>query len=263
MAGSAEVQVNDMPPHFSSSVSRGDAGLTAFTMRPPVAGTLGLAVAPSGGVRRLPVVAVVLVALAWSPSPRAQTADQIRDAATEAIRRLDLQTELPKDPTPEEPPFRLHVPEPFLWIALIGGAAALLYHLRDVIPLWRFPRDDQWEGGPGDAAGGTPQAAAAVMGAADELARQGRFVEAMHVLLLQALAELRRRLDEPFADSLTSREILRRVALSDRGRNSLRDLVARVEWTYFGAYPAAQADYAACRDSYDELTQALRRDGRA
>ena len=46
-----------------------------------------------------------------------------------------------------------------------------------------------------------PRTPEVVLGAADELAAQGRFVEAMHVLLLQALADIRRRLDEEFADS--------------------------------------------------------------
>ena len=48
-------------------------------------------------------------------------------------------------------------------------------------------------------------------------------------------------LDEQFADSLTSREILRSTRLSDAGRASLRDIVNRVEWTYFGEHPAALA----------------------
>ncbi len=98
---------------------------------------------------------------------------------------------------------------------------------------------------------------AAVLGAADELAAEGRFVEAMHVLLLQGLADIRQGLDEQFADSLTSREILRSTRLSDAGRAALRDIVNRVEWTYFGRHPAASADYAACRASFNALAQAL------
>jgi hypothetical protein len=213
------------------------------------------------GVRRLPAIAALLVAVLASPPLRAQTAEQVRSAAADAIRRLDLQTEL--DPAPEPPRLRIEVPEWVLWIVLAGGAAVLLYHLRDVIPLWRLSRGDHWDEGHGEAAGGAGRAPAAVIGAADELARQGRFVEAMHVLLLQALAELRGRLDEPFADSLTSREILRRVPLSDRVRKSLRELVTRVEWTYFGDYPAAEADYLACRSSFNDLAQAPRGDRRA
>ncbi len=92
---------------------------------------------------------------------------------------------------------------------------------------------------------------------------RGRYVEAMHVLLLQALADMRRRLDEQFADSLTSREILRHTRLSAAGQAALRDIVERVEWTYFGQRPAAEADYQACRASFGTLAQALRADERA
>jgi hypothetical protein len=98
-----------------------------------------------------------------------------------------------------------------------------------------------------------------VLGVADDLAAQGRFVEAMHVLLLQGLAEIRRRLDEQFADSLTSREILRSRHLSDDLRRPLRDVVDRVEWTYFGEHAAAREDYLACRESFGALARALHR----
>ena len=70
--------------------------------------------------------------------------------------------------------------------------------------------------------------------------------------------EIRRQLGQRFAESLTSREILRAVRLSAAGRTSLREIVAAVEWTYFGAYPAASADYAACRRHFETLQQALR-----
>src|SRR5262249_10252575 len=96
-----------------------------------------------------------------------------------------------------------------------------------------------------------------VLAAADDLARQGRFVDAMHVLLLQGLADIRRYLSEEHADSLTSREILRSTKLSDTGREPLRDIIARVEWTYFGKHPAEREDYAACRASFDALARAL------
>src|ERR1051326_5541472 len=94
-------------------------------------------------------------------------------------------------------------------------------------------------------------------GVAGALAAQGRFAEAMHVLLLHALAVIRRRLDEPFADSMTSREILRSRQLPDSLRAPLREVVGRVEWSYFGEHPAADDDYAACRASFAALAQAL------
>lgn len=53
------------------------------------------------------------------------------------------------------------------------------------------PRGAEWEESGADEGGSqTPEEAPI---AADDLARQGCFVEAMHTLLLQALAEIRRR----------------------------------------------------------------------
>jgi hypothetical protein len=74
---------------------------------------------------------------------------------------------------------------------------------------------------------------------------------------LRALAEMRQRMDEQFADSLTSREILRSTRLPEGARASLRDVIVRVELTYFGERPAAQADYLACRTSFNALAQSL------
>ena len=183
----------------------------------------------------------------------AQTPQQIQQLADQAIRRLDLQTNFPVVPEP----IRIAFPPELLWIVIGVALAIMLYSFRDLIPILRSSRGDNWI--PEDTIGGSGKAGspAAALGAADELAAQGRFVEAMHVLLLQGLAAIRAGLDEEFADSLTSREILRRARLSDPGRASLRDIVNRVEWTYFGQYPAALADYEACRASFNTLTQAL------
>ena len=96
------------------------------------------------------------------------------------------------------------------------------------------------------------------LGAADELAAQGHFVEAMHVLLLQALAEIRARSQRTVCRiRSTSREILRSKHLSDDLRRPLRDVVNRVEWSYFGDHPAEQNDYLACRSSFAALARVL------
>jgi hypothetical protein len=148
------------------------------------------------------------------------------------------------------------LPNEVLWLAIVIGLACLAYVGKDVIPLWRRTGDGAW----GETATGgevAAQSAELATMAADELAEQGRFVEAMHVLLLRSLADIRERLGERFADSLTSREILRGARLSDPGRALLRDIIARVEWTYFGEHPAAASDYQACRDSFNALARTL------
>jgi hypothetical protein len=183
----------------------------------------------------------------------AQSPQDVQQLADQAIRRLDLQTTFPVVPEP----IRFALPAGVLWIVIGAALLVLLYAFRDLIPILRTSQGNDWMSEDAFGGGGKAGSPTAALGAADELAAAGRFVEAMHVLLLQGLAAIRAGLDEEFADSLTSREILRRARLPDPGRASLRDIVNRVELTYFGQYPAALADYQACRASFNTLTQAL------
>lgn len=187
----------------------------------------------------------------------AQTAADIEGATRKAIASLDLQTELPGDPQPSWLDFNLpaiNFSTWMLWTALAIAVALALYSVRDDLPSFVFGYSKKSRNGGGedidiDAAAAHAQAALT----ADDLARQGHYVEAMHVLLLRAIAEMRERLGIDFAASLTSREILRRAKLPDTGKASLRDIITRVELSYFGAYPAADRDYAACRESFDRF----------
>jgi hypothetical protein len=184
----------------------------------------------------------------------AQTSEQVQKAADEAIRRLDLQTEFPRGPQPSS--WHIDLPPETLWFVLAIALGVLAYAFRDLIPILRAGAGTVAadETSPGESA---PGAQAVVIEAADELAARGRFVEAMHLLLLHGLAHIRQRLDQQFSDSLTSREILHSTNLSEAARASLRDVVNRVELTYFGQRPAALADYTACRESFNALGRAL------
>jgi hypothetical protein len=133
----------------------------------------------------------------------------------------------------------------------------LAYAFRDLIPILRAGSGRIAEAEESAAGAATPGGQALVIEAADELAASGRFVEAMHLLLLHGLAHIRQRLDQQFSDSLTSREILHSTNLPEAARASLRDVVGRVELTYFGQRPAGLADYTACRESFNALGRAL------
>jgi len=203
--------------------------------------------------RRLRLLLVPLT-LALLVAPLAAQTEDPGAAAEQAIRRLNLQTELPHDP--ESRPLRITLPPQALWLIAAIGLALLLYMFRDMLPALGFA--SQGDLTAEEEAGGTvAKPPEQVLAAADDLARDGRFVDAMHVLLLQGLADIRRHLGEQFADSLTSREILRSTKLSEAGRAPLRDIITRVEWTYFGKHPAEREDYAACRASFDALARAL------
>ena len=200
------------------------------------------------------VLAVSLSAGVLAAPMRAEPRVDVASAASEAIRRLDLQTELPHDP-PAQPKLHVSLRPELVLLPLIIVVACVIYAFRDQLgrlrllrrgPEWRADRHESNEDLP------AAQVIATTV-RADDLAGQGRFVEAMHLLLLQTLADLRQRLGVEFADSLTSREILRHTQLSDPNWILLQDIVARVEWCHFGGYPAALADYVACRQSFDAL----------
>jgi hypothetical protein len=199
---------------------------------------------------------VALPALLFAAGPLlAQTSEQVQKATDDAIRRLDLQTEFPRGAEPLS--WHLDLPPEILWVVLAIALGILAYAFRDLIPVLRAGSGriaDAEETAPGVT---TSAGQALVVEAADELAARGRFVEAMHLLLLHGLAHIRHRLDQQFSDSLTSREILRSTNLSEAARASLRDVVGRVELTYFGQRPAGLADYTACRESFNALGRAL------
>jgi hypothetical protein len=215
----------------------------------------------AGGRSLGALLLAVTLALLTSPLLAQAPPQDPRAAAEQAIRRLDLQTELPR--SPEETPWRIPVPREAVWLMAAVGLGLLIYMFSDMLPAWGFARRGSFEGEEEGLAGTVARPPEQVLAAADDLARQGRFVDAMHVLLLQGLADIRRYLGERFADSLTSREILRSTKLSETGRAPLRDIITRVEWTYFGNHPAEREDYAACRASFDALARALHGRGAA
>jgi len=188
--------------------------------------------------------------------------------AQEAAKSLSAQTALPAGSSdPVDLPnsdFRFRIPDDvasmILWGAVIAGVILIGWTLRDSIPqLLRRPV--ALEGAPPSVAGLPPISVERLEGAqleADELASQGRFVEAMHVLLLRGLAELRRSFRLRFADSLTSRELLALLPLPETTLEALTDIVERVELAYFGERVVVAGDYHACRESFDVLTATAR-----
>src|SRR5262245_19584444 len=198
-------------------------------------------------------LAAALTLVVMSGPLAAQTSREIQDLADQVIRRLDLQTEFPVE-FPPQPLFT--IPSEVLWVVIIIAIVILLYAFRDLIPGLRA-RQASWASDAAEFSAAKNGAPAVALGAADQLAAEGRYVEAMHVLLLQSLTAIRERLDEQFSDSFTSREILRSTRLPEAGRTPLGDMIQRVELTYFGQQPAAFADYAACRASFNALAQTL------
>jgi hypothetical protein len=109
----------------------------------------------------------------------------------------------------------------------------------------------------------TPQAIAQVIelprDEADDLAAQGRFAEAIHLLLLRTLHALATQNLVKVTPSMTTREVLARVPLIGDAREALAGLVGTVEVSWFGDDVPAMPDYQRCRDQFAVFAAAYKR----
>jgi hypothetical protein len=201
--------------------------------------------------------------LQW-PVPAAEAATSPAETAQELARNLDLQQTLPGPKIAHDqtlPAWHLNLPIGDLLIIVASVAIAVgvlfaLWTIRDRLPMLGRRKLVAAADAAGIAASVENMVASQLE--ADELAGRGQIAEAMHVLLLRSLTEMRKTLDIGIPDSLTSREVLGHVSLPELGRQALADLIHRVELVYFGTRPADQGNYAACRQNYMALVAAMR-----
>ena len=199
------------------------------------------------------------LALVFGTAAPAFAGRDVKAAVEQSVRSLNLQTEMPDDTETESRWYDLHLPPDLvrvvLWGAVVLGVLVVVWSLRDSLPVLSRSRKIVAldEVVPSAPAGRLEEAQIE----ADDLAREGHYGEAMHLLLFKSLNEIRRQRGVSFAVSLTSREILRLTQLSDVGRNSLAAIIVSVERTYFGGRPASQGDYSDCRSNFDLLKHSL------
>ena len=217
-----------------------------------------------GGARVFACALFAIVVASASPCLAVQGGPDARTVARDVARELAVQDRLPsEDPapggervaggtwTPAAPapagPANGEFGTVLLWVA---GAFVVIFLIatlaesvagRALLLPGREPRA-RGEGEAPAAAG--PQASLVT---ADELAANGRYTEAIHQLLQDTVATLRRRLAAEISDALTSREILRTLDLRPPEHTALRDMIARVEQTWFAQRRAALDDYHAVR----------------
>ncbi len=105
--------------------------------------------------------------------------------------------------------------------------------------------DDHW----------TPDAAPARawLAAADRLAAEGRFAEAIHYLLFHSIDDIARRRPALRRPSLTSRELASASLLPSAVRPLFASIAALVERSLFGGRPVGADDWEVARAAYTDL----------
>jgi hypothetical protein len=90
----------------------------------------------------------------------------------------------------------------------------------------------------------------------ERLARDGRLEEAVHLLLLRFIEDIRERTQAALRPALTSREVLARTTLPDDAKSGFSHVVASVEHSHFGGQPISRETFEQCLAGYRAFASA-------
>jgi len=216
--------------------------------------------------RGLPAGVALLVAWALLAPPvlaattEPTTAEEVRRRVERVLDVPGYQTTMPRAEKPAAPVSPPGIPAALLevlglvvlGVAAAGGVALLVFLSWDLMRR-RGQRSVAAADGMAAVPWPPPPASGDVLPDAEALARDGRFGEAVHALLLHAFAGLAKRRGAPLPAALTSREAVRASDLDAGSHGALAELVAAVERFVFAGRPLAAADWLRCRAAYERL----------
>jgi hypothetical protein len=200
-------------------------------------------------------------------APAAPTAPSAPEGFAEAHRDLladrSIQFDLPRFQPPEPPAWLRWLTEflsgdhpvlnVLLWTLIAAAAGLILYFIVRRLAGSRWPlrrRGDAAE----EAEWRPDQAPArALLQEADALAAQGRFAEAVHLLLFRSIEDIDSRRPDLVRPALTSRDIAALDAIPGRPRGAFARIAMLVERGLFARRPLAEADWRDCRSAYEEF----------
>jgi hypothetical protein len=93
--------------------------------------------------------------------------------------------------------------------------------------------------------------ARALLAEADQMAAEGRFEDAAHLLLLRSVEDIRQRRPAALRPSLTSRDIARLEVLPPAARSAFTSIAEVVEASWFGGRAMDSGGFAHCRRIYE------------
>lgn len=186
---------------------------------------------------------------AAAPTP----AEEVRRRAERILATPGYQTALPAAGETEEPPLRRDLAplaallvQALFWLTIAAAVVLVLYLLWDLLARGGRRRSPSAGTDAPPRAAPPDEPAASPLPDPEALAREGRFGEAVHALLLTALARLARRRGAPLPRSLTSREVLALGDLEAEPRTDLAELVTAVERFLFAGRPLGAEDWERC-----------------
>ncbi|PZQ23380.1 MAG: DUF4129 domain-containing protein [Sphingopyxis macrogoltabida] len=151
--------------------------------------------------------------------------------------------------------------KPIAWIGAALIALFLLYHLvpafRRVVDDWIARRRRRGTAEEIDLAGQAEAGAArALLAEADALAAEGRFAEAVHLLLYRSVEDIEGRRPGLVRPAMTSRDLAEARDLPAVARGAFSRIARAVEISLFGGRSIDAGAWQQCRDAYSDLTVA-------
>lgn len=143
------------------------------------------------------------------------------------------------------------------WAAIVVVAAGVLYFLFGEAIRVRFGKSGKGKVDDADDVlvdlRPDAHAARSLLEEADALARDGKFAEAVHLLLFRSIDDIQQRLEGGVPRSLTAREIGGLRNLPERAKRALGPIIAIVEHSFFGGRNVDAAGWKTARDSYEQF----------
>lgn len=143
------------------------------------------------------------------------------------------------------------------WIVIVAVLAGILYFIYGEAIRMRLGFKRTPKASPADdiLTDIRPDAARArsLLEEADALAREGRFAEAVHLLLFRSIEDIQERLDGGVPSSLTAREIAGLGKLPDRAKRALQPIISIVERSFFGGRDVDSEGWSSARRSYEDF----------
>jgi hypothetical protein len=194
-----------------------------------------------------------VAALLIKPAPKYDP--KVEAAAKNLDFLLDIQTKMPSSKEPDLP---LPPPGKFNFLSIV---LKIIFAIVIIILLWTIFQHLKSPKLPGKE---LPEAPKPLIKTLDKiyeqslnLAKKGRFAEAIHELLLKSLEEFQRQKKTYFPASFTSREILAKLKLGPPVEPALAFIIQKTEISIFGLYTPDESDYQDCQTKFQALLKGL------
>ncbi len=193
---------------------------------------------------------------------------------SQTIAGGEIQTAFPPPPPPPPPTpewlkslfdaigsfFEWSAPaaKPLMWIAVVLVVLFLLYHFVPAFAQWvdnlRFGRKGRSDAEADPIGQAEAGAARALLAEADALAAEGRYAEAVHLLLYRSVEDIEGRRPGLVKPAMTSRDLAEAEGLPAIARGAFSRIARAVEISLFGGRAIDAMAWERCRTAYAELT---------